>query len=212
MPKPERTVTLAKVMFGTRMRNEKQMLRKGKPMFKNLAEDVVTAFAFGDLNPLGLIPVSFADELVDVLAPVVSQSFLKVADSVSKAYDVDVTVNTRDMLDAFNLRTEGVVRNRRVRMEIVLDKYQRGELTKEQAEGFLRGIADNDPSLARYSRTETAYITNQATIDTAEAGGYTHVLLGDGGDCGLTTHNDPDKVNNTVRLISVFRNHTLAHP
>ena len=208
-PRAERIVTLAKLTARTRVRTERGVLRTGKPLFRGLAGDVVAAFINGQTQ---LIPIDFLDELTGALTPIVTRAFVDVAEAVSELYDIESVVSTRTMLSEFVGRTEGVLENRRVRMEIVLDKYQRGDLTQEQAEQALGKIADNDPALQRYAKTETTIITNQGTMDAAVEGGFTHVLLADGSECGLRTHDDSDRVDGTTRTISVFRQYTLAHP
>lgn len=70
--------------------------------------------------------------------------------------------------------------------------------------------------LAEYAdvvvRTKTAVAYNAGTLNHARSHGVAYFEVFDGSDCGLTSHNDPDKANGTIRTAEEVAAHPISHP
>lgn len=75
--------------------------------------------------------------------------------------------------------------------------------------GSTHGIVEYSNMLAR---TTTALTYNEGTANTMLEEGVEWVEVFDGADCGATEHDDPDKVNGTVRPARFMKDHPIAHP
>lgn len=66
---------------------------------------------------------------------------------------------------------------------------------------------------ATIARTETATAYNKGAILAYERSGLVEEAeCLDGGDCGLTSHDDPDKANGTIRSLKVAAQYPICHP
>lgn len=75
--------------------------------------------------------------------------------------------------------------------------------------GTRHGLAEYSNMLAR---TTTAMTYNTGSTDQMAASGVNWVEVFDGVDCGATSHDDPDKVNGTIRPLRFARANPIAHP
>ena len=62
------------------------------------------------------------------------------------------------------------------------------------------------------ARTEIPLAANRTSTEIFAAQGIAEVQLGDGLDCGLAAHDDPDKANRAVVPRAMFEQYPLAHP
>lgn len=76
-------------------------------------------------------------------------------------------------------------------------------------DGSRHGLADYSQVVIR---TKTAVAHNTGTANQLRAAGTEWVEVFDGHDCGLSSHDDPDKVNGTIRRLSTMVRHPVAHP
>lgn len=71
-------------------------------------------------------------------------------------------------------------------------------------------------SLADYAdtviRTRAATIGNAGTLNVGAEAGVKYAECFDGAGCGLTSHQDPDTANGSVRTLAVAQAHPTAHP
>ncbi len=80
------------------------------------------------------------------------------------------------------------------------------ETLRDKVRETYRGRADT------IARTETAIVDQEAAHDRYRAGGITHVRISDGASCGWTSHEDPDKANDSVRTLDEAARYPIAHP
>lgn len=70
-------------------------------------------------------------------------------------------------------------------------------------------------TLAEYSqmvvRTTSARSMNAGTLGVGKESGVKYTLCLDGVGCGMTSHNDPDKANGTVRTLAEAEAYPVAH-
>lgn len=62
------------------------------------------------------------------------------------------------------------------------------------------------------ARTKSAVAYNAGTLNETYAAGVSFVEIFDGSDCGLRSHDDPDKANGTVRHIEDAAKYAISHP
>lgn len=65
---------------------------------------------------------------------------------------------------------------------------------------------------ATVARTEIATATQYAAHDRYRAADVSEVIISDGVDCGWTSHDDPDKANESVRTIDEADETPISHP
>ena len=77
------------------------------------------------------------------------------------------------------------------------------------ADGSVRTLSDYGRMLFR---TDTAKAYNAGVINTAEEVGIFRFEIFDGPDCGLTSHDDPQKANGLIVDAATARAYSISHP
>lgn len=86
---------------------------------------------------------------------------------------------------------------------------ERGITSVTYSDGSRRSIGDYADTLAR---TTSANSYNQGTLTQVRQDGIEWVECFDGPDCGLTSHQDPQKANGLVLSVEVAGRYPLSHP
>ncbi|MFI8930585.1 hypothetical protein ACIG3E_23260 [Streptomyces sp. NPDC053474] len=60
--------------------------------------------------------------------------------------------------------------------------------------------------------TKSAVAYNAGTLNRARQAGVRQVEVFDGGDCGWTSHQDPDKATGTLRSVEEAAERPISHP
>jgi len=79
----------------------------------------------------------------------------------------------------------------------------------QYADGSFRSV---DTYADMLFRTNTARAYNDGTVRTGVENGVTRYEVIDGGDCGLTSHDDPNAANGTIVTAAFANAHPAAHP
>lgn len=105
--------------------------------------------------------------------------------------------------------------------ELLMEANRRGYNTYQTAYGVPRegfpGISGVVAETYRgraetIARTEVAWASQRAAHGRYQEAGVTEVDVWDGPDCGLTRHDDPEKVNGKRYPLAVIEQYPIAHP
>ena len=89
----------------------------------------------------------------------------------------------------------------------------RQQLSSGQTERLIRDVVGQTYRAERIARTETAMASNEATLDVYRQEGIDQIEVMDSPDCGIHTHNDPDKADGMILTsgeAAIFP--TISHP
>ena len=197
-----------------RVAQTRRAVRETIPVYRALRIRVLNGFDRGVRASRVLVPGAFGDDLIASITPAAEASVTGAFGATARIYNLDIEIGGRldeHIAELGERMTDTATRQRAMIMR-TLNRLRAGSINDEQARSILTQQTEGSWRSMRIARTETATLTNVASVDALRDGDYTHVAIIDGPDCGWTEHRDPDHANGSVRSLREFENYPIAHP
>ena len=212
-----RTITQRKDLRAARNGMEQRYVRDLRDFFEGQVERVIDRLGGKDAEEL--VPVTEDRLLEEVVDPhnvaamevgwALASEELGITDEFSPADPL-----VRDILATAGQNVRGINEETRRQLVKALQVARDEGLSVPQLANLIRRLPAFSPSRAEtVARTELAYADNQGAAARYEASGLVdEVDLIDGPDCGLRSHDDPEKAQGLRVSLATFKEHPIAHP